>query len=40
MTNNPRNIAASVKTRLQMIARERGEEFNLRFLRYGIERLL
>lgn len=40
MTNHPRNIAASVKARLQIIAKERGEDFNLLFLRYGIERLL
>jgi hypothetical protein len=36
----PKNIAASVKARLQIAAKKRGEEFNLLFVRYGIERLL
>ena len=36
----PKNIAASVKARLQNVADKRGEEFNLLLLRYGIERLL
>ena len=35
-----KNIAASVKTRLQNVAGKRGEDFNLLLLRYGIERLL
>ncbi len=33
-------MAASVKARLQNVARKRGEEFNLILNRYGIERLL
>lgn len=36
----PKNIAASVKARLQNAASKRGEDFNLVLLRYGIERLL
>ena len=36
----PKNIAASVKARLQNVAGQRGEDFNLLLLRYGIERLL
>lgn len=36
----PKNIAASVKARLQNVARKRGEDFNLLLVRYGIERLL
>lgn len=36
----PKNIAASVKTRLQNVAGKRGDDFNLLLLRYGIERLL
>ncbi len=36
----PKNIAASVKARLQNVAAQRGESFNLLLLRYGIERLL
>lgn len=36
----PKNIAASVKARLQNVAGKRGEDFNLLLLRYGIERLL
>lgn len=36
----PKNIAASVKSRLQNAANRRGEDFNLLLLRYGIERLL
>ena len=36
----PRNMSASVKSRLLNLARERGEEFNLLLIRYGIERLL
>jgi len=35
-----KNIAASVKARLQNVAGKRGEDFNLLLLRYGIERLL
>ena len=37
---NVKNIAASVKARLQNVAAKRGEEFNLLLIRYGIERLL
>jgi hypothetical protein len=40
MTKKPTNIAASVKARLITAAKERGEEYNLLFMRYGIERLL
>ena len=40
MTNKPRDISASVKARLQNTAKKRGEEYNLLYLRYGIERLL
>lgn len=36
----PKNLAASVKARLQNVAGKRGEDFNLLLLRYGIERLL
>jgi hypothetical protein len=36
----PKNIAASVKARLQNVAAKRGDDFNLLLLRYGIERLL
>lgn len=36
----PKNFAASVKARLQNVAGQRGEDFNLLLLRYGIERLL
>jgi hypothetical protein len=36
----PKNIAASVKARLQNVANKRGDDFNLLLLRYGIERLL
>ncbi|MGH7943619.1 MAG: nucleotidyl transferase AbiEii/AbiGii toxin family protein [Opitutaceae bacterium] len=35
-----KNIAASVKARLQNVAGRRGDDFNLLLLRYGIERLL
>ena len=38
--NAPKNISASVKSRLQNVAATRGEDFNLLLLRYGIERLL
>jgi hypothetical protein len=38
--NGPKNIAASVKARLQNVASKRGDDFNLLLLRYGIERLL
>ncbi|MFV2070071.1 MAG: hypothetical protein ACC645_24155 [Pirellulales bacterium] len=34
------NVSASVKQRLLNLARERGEEFNLVLIRYGIERFL
>jgi hypothetical protein len=40
MTNAPKNIAASVKARLQTIAKARNEKYNLTYMRYGIERLL
>jgi hypothetical protein len=36
----PKNLAASVKARLQNVATQRGESFNLLLTRYGIERLL
>jgi predicted nucleotidyltransferase component of viral defense system len=36
----PKNIAASVKARLQNVASKRGDDFNLLLVRYGIERLL
>ena len=36
----PKNLAASVKARLQNVASERAEDFNLLVVRYGIERLL
>ena len=38
--SGPKNIAASVKARLQNAANKRGEDFNLLLLRYGIERVL
>ena len=38
--SGPKNIAASVKARLQNVSAARGEDFNLLLLRYGIERLL
>lgn len=38
--NGPKNIAASVKARLQNVASKRDDDFNLLLLRYGIERLL
>lgn len=40
MSGAPKNLAASVKERLRNEAARRGEDFNLLFLRYGIERLL
>jgi len=40
MSTAPKNLAASVKARLQNEATRRGEDFNLLLLRYGIERLL
>jgi hypothetical protein len=36
----PKNLAASVKARIQNVATQRGESFNLLLTRYGIERLL
>lgn len=39
MSAEPKNLAASVKARLQNEAARRGEEFNLLLLRYGVERL-
>lgn len=35
-----KNVAASVRQRLLNLSRERGEEFNLLLIRYGIERFL
>lgn len=40
MSASPKNLAASVKARLQKEAARRGDDFNLLLLRYGIERLL
>ncbi len=40
MSAAQKNLAASVKARLQNEATRRGESFNLLLLRYGIERLL
>jgi hypothetical protein len=40
MSAAPKNLAASVKARLQNKAARRGDDFNLLLLRYGIERLL
>ncbi|MBC8041778.1 MAG: nucleotidyl transferase AbiEii/AbiGii toxin family protein [Opitutaceae bacterium] len=40
MSAAPKNLAASVKARLQNEAVRRDEDFNLLLLRYGIERLL
>lgn len=40
MSAAPKNLAASVKARLQNEAARRGDDFNLLLLRYGIERLL
>jgi hypothetical protein len=40
MSAAPKNLATSVKARLQNEAVRRGEDFNLLLLRYGIERLL
>lgn len=40
MSAAPKNIAVSVKARLQKEAARRGDDFNLLLLRYGIERLL
>ena len=37
---HPSNLAASVRQRLLNLARERGDEFQLVLMRYGIERLL
>ncbi len=37
---NPKNVAASVRQRLQNLARERKEDFQLVLSRYAIERLL
>ena len=36
----PKNLAASVKARLQNEAARRGDDFNLLLLRYGIGRFL
>jgi len=36
----PRNVAAAVRQRLQNLARERKEDFQLALSRYGLERLL
>lgn len=40
MSTAPKNLAASVKARLQNEAVRRDEDFNLLLLRYGIERIL
>lgn len=40
MSAAPKNLAASVKARLQNEAARRDDDFNLLLLRYGIERLL
>ena len=37
---HPSNLAASVRQRLLNLARERGDEFQLVLMRYGVERLL
>lgn len=37
---NPKNVAASVRQRLQNLARERKEDFQLVLSRYALERLL
>jgi predicted nucleotidyltransferase component of viral defense system len=38
--SQPRNVAASVRTRLMNCARERGDEFQLVLTHYGLERFL
>lgn len=40
MTKVPRDIGASVRTRLMNLARERGQAFDLLLTRYALERLL
>jgi hypothetical protein len=40
MTKAPKNIAASVRSRLLKLARERREDFQLLLVRYANERLL
>lgn len=40
MTKAPRDIGASVRTRLMNLARERGQAFDLLLTRYALERLL
>lgn len=40
MTKPPRDIGASVRTRLMNLARERGQVFDLLLTRYALERLL
>ena len=40
MKSTPGNMAASVRDRLKVLARTRGENFDLMLVRYGIERLL
>lgn len=40
MTKGPRDIGASVRTRLMNLARERGQVFDLLLTRYALERLL
>lgn len=37
---HPKNVGASVKTRLLALSKKRGEDFNLVLIRYGLERLL
>ena len=38
--DQPRNLAASVRSRLLALAKSRGEDFNFVLMRYGLERLL
>jgi hypothetical protein len=40
MTDRPKNIAASVRARLQRLAEQRREDFQLLLTRYANERLL
>lgn len=40
MKGSPKNIAASVRQRLQNLARNRKEDFQLVLSRYALERLL
>jgi len=38
--DQPRNLDASVRSRLQALAKSRGEDFTFVLTRYGLERLL